>query len=256
MTTPNEWTWEPDDFAALWYSEAYDRFPRPLRYRSRFAYLADFQAHRDAVLDRCSDEEMTQIRYALHTLGSSQVRIEILCGTTRTKNSDTVQCRLLGARDRDEAVVLRQIIRSDDPERIQLRRCRRDQLPVRLINWLVPADAGGLPPASYLAHELRDDADCEFHDFFDEEPSARERYRWFRDRPADGGGSAALYSGPILARPQPIRMLQWYDHSGDGRYTESRRGDRIEVAPAGPRDLAARFAAWLTGDIRGFDCAR
>ncbi|WP_433758778.1 hypothetical protein [Nocardia sp. CA-135398] len=40
-----EWTWEPDDFAALWFRPGIIRFPNPLRFTSRFPYRTDFDAH-------------------------------------------------------------------------------------------------------------------------------------------------------------------------------------------------------------------
>lgn len=47
-----EWTWEPDDFAALWFNPANDRFPNPLRFTSRFTYRDDFDIHRVTMRER------------------------------------------------------------------------------------------------------------------------------------------------------------------------------------------------------------
>jgi hypothetical protein len=69
-----EWTWEPDDFAALWFSPANDRFPNPLRFTSRFtssftssfAYRDDFESHRITMRERarsaaaCSPSTISQ----------------------------------------------------------------------------------------------------------------------------------------------------------------------------------------------------
>ncbi|MFI7667892.1 hypothetical protein [Nocardia sp. NPDC049526] len=103
-----EWHWESDDFAALWFSLANDRFPDPLRFTSRFAYRDDFDAHRATVRERYSPDELEEIHLALHTLTTSTIRIQIFGGTTRHENPDggVRVYRIVGARTDQRAMSL------------------------------------------------------------------------------------------------------------------------------------------------------
>ncbi|MEU7140484.1 ESX secretion-associated protein EspG [Nocardia sp. NPDC046473] len=243
-----EWTWEPDDFAALWYSDANDRFPRPLHYLSRFRYLEEFEAHREKVCNSYPFDEWEQIRLAIHTLTTSDVRIEILGGTTRTKNAAVRQYRLLGARNPHHAVVLSQSVVDDTDGPIRLRMCRPEHLPTRIINWLLPADPGTQPAATFHEQDTKPDR----NGYSDEAArnSPRDRYRRLLGRPANGGGSAALYTGSILDRPDPWNTLQWHDIADDGRYTELRKIDQINVRPTTPQDLATQFTTWIDNAVQ------
>src|SRR5262245_29041057 len=91
-----EWNWEPDDFAALWYGDGIDRFPRPLYYRSRFRYAEDFHAHAAAVRDRLPAADGDRISDALRILAASPARIEILGGTAMP-GQPRRQYRIVGA---------------------------------------------------------------------------------------------------------------------------------------------------------------
>lgn len=50
--------------------------------------------------------------------------------------------------------------------------------------------------------------------------------------------------GRYDAVTEPSRMLQWYDITGDGRYTEQ-RGTHITVRPATPAEFTRHFGTWL-----------
>ncbi|WP_107654889.1 ESX secretion-associated protein EspG [Nocardia suismassiliense] len=135
-----EWTWEPDDFAALWYSDAHDRFPGPLRYTSRFALRDEFAAHRHAVRDRYTADELEEIQLALHTLGTSDVRIEILGGTSKHKKStgrdDLREYRIIGARNAYHAVTLMQAGTATEHGPIRVRMFRPESLAARTVQAL------------------------------------------------------------------------------------------------------------------------
>ncbi|MEU6832675.1 ESX secretion-associated protein EspG [Nocardia beijingensis] len=238
----SEWTFQPDDFAALWYGDANDRFPRPLHYQSQFRYLEAYEFHREKVRNAYTAEEMERIQLAIHTLTASDIRIEILGGTTRTRNASVRQYRVLGARTAYHAVVLAQSVVDEADGPIRARLCRPEHLPSRIVNWLPPSDPGGQPAAIFHAQDVRPDRDSHFED---NRHTSRERYRRLLGRPADGGGSAALYTGSILDRPEPLYTLQWHDITDDGRYTEFRTIDQIKVRPAVAKDLAIQFAAWI-----------
>lgn len=238
-----DWTWDTEDFAALWYSEAHDRFPRPLKYLSRFTTENDFDRHRAVVRARYSGDELEVIGLALHTLSISEARIEILGGIREHKTDDLVCVyRIVGARNRHYAVTLRQLCRGNENGPIHVRLIRPEALPAALAHAIPPRAPGIRPAATFHPDDLEPAGMSLFEDNAHNSP--REQYRRLLRRPADGGGSAGLRLGPLHTRPDAIRTIQWYDITDDGRYTET-RGRHITVRPAGRADLTARFTTWL-----------
>jgi len=245
-----EWSWDTDDFAALWLGDAHDRIPGPLRHTSRFALNDEADAHRAAVRERYSVDELGDIHAALHTLGVSDVRVEILGGSCRHRNStgrnDLREYRVLGARAGDRAVVLTQHGTDREHGRIRLRAFDSAQLPSRLTQ-AVPACMPGAQRAEvFHPGDLAPRRDGYSQDNAHNTP--RERYRRLLGRPSDGGGTAALLTGPLYKRSAPARLLQWYDISGDGRYTEQRTVN-IDVRPATPADLTRHFTTWIAETV-------
>ncbi|MGY4102828.1 ESX secretion-associated protein EspG [Nocardia sp. R16R-3T] len=242
----DEWTWEPDDFAALWYSEAHDRFPSPLRYTSRFAYHNEFAAHRNAVRERYSTDELEHIGLALHTLGRSDIRIEILGGTCQHKSStgrdDLREYRIVGARTPHRAVTLTQFGNATEHGRIRLRMSDPESLPTRIVAAVPGCQPGTAKPATFHPDELRPRQDRYFEDVARKTP--HEQYQRLLGRQADGGGTAVLLTGPIHTLSKPWQVMQWYDITDDGRYTET-RGAHINVRPTTPADLTTRFTTWI-----------
>lgn len=238
-----EWTWDTEDFAALWYSEAHDRFPRPLKYLSRFATENAFARHRDTVRAGYSGDELEKIGLALHTLSTSAYRIEILGGTRERDTRDIVhEYRIVGTRNHYHAVVLRQVCRGAEHGPIHCRLIRPESLPGALAG-VVPARAPGTRPAdTFHPEDLEHTRGGYLEDNAHNGP--RERYRRLLRRPAEGGGSAGLRIGPLYTRPDATRTVQWYDIADDGRYTET-RGRHITVRPAGRDELTTRFASWV-----------
>ncbi|WP_227997432.1 ESX secretion-associated protein EspG [Nocardia australiensis] len=223
-----EWTWEPDDFAALWLSPTNDRIPHPLRFTSRFAYRDDFDAHPATMRERYSRAELDKIQLALHTLTTSTMRIEIFGGTTRYENAegDARVYRIVGARTDRHAMSLDQTTYGYANGPIRCRLFPTDHLPARLVSCLPPCRPGTHPLATARA----------------DEPNSAERHRRLLHRPADGGGSAVLYTGPANRVDEPRTTVQWHDITGDGRYTEL-HGHTVH--PTTPTDLAAHFATWI-----------
>ncbi|WP_228834188.1 ESX secretion-associated protein EspG [Nocardia abscessus] len=163
-----EWTWDPDDFAALWYGDAHDRIPGPLRYTSRFAFRDDFDSHRAAVWQRYSADELDEINAAFHTLGASDLRIEILGGTCKHKNStgphDVREYRILGARDSYRAVLLSQAGNQHEHGPIRVRMFPAEQLPARLVNAIPPCAPGTERPAMFHPRDLSPSRETYFQD--------------------------------------------------------------------------------------------
>lgn len=153
-----EWTWEPDDFAALWYSDAYDRFPSPLRYTSRFAFNDDARAHRLAVRAGYTREELAGIQVALDTLGASELRIEILGATSAHKRStgpgDMRKYRIVGARTEAHAVTFSQAGTDTEHGPIHVRLFRPETLAARLVSALPVCVPGTAEPATFHPEDL------------------------------------------------------------------------------------------------------
>ncbi|MGQ4599522.1 ESX secretion-associated protein EspG [Nocardia sp. R6R-6] len=244
----DEWTFDPDDFAALWYGDANDRFPNPLHYRSRFALRDEFDAHRNTVRARYPVDELERIQLALHTLSTSDLRIEILGGTTKHKGGDgsVRMYRILGARTSYHAVTLFQsaTLARDGAIRLQLH--SPENLPTRLVKSIPARPPGTQSPATFHPDDLRPRGDY-FEDVARNTP--RERYQRLLQRPADGGGSAGLLTGSINTMSRPWNVLQWYDIADDGRYTEV-RGRHISIYPATPTDLVTRFTTWVDAALQ------
>lgn len=242
-----EWSWETDEFAAFWLGDAHDRIPGPLRYTSRFALDDEAEAHRTAVRERYSADELDDIHAALRTLGVCDIRVEILGGSCLHHNStgrnDLREYRVLGARAGDRAVVLTQHGTDREHGPIRLRAFDSAQLPGRLTQAVPACRAGARRPEVFHPGDLAPRRDGYAQDNARNTP--RERYQRLLGRPSDGGGTAALFTGPLYKRSAPARLLQWYDISGDGRYTEERAGN-ITVRPAAPADFTRHFTDWIT----------
>lgn len=236
-----EWTWDTEDFAALWYSEAHDRFPRPLKYLSRFTTENAFARHRMEVRARYSGDELERIGLALHTLSTSEYRIEILGGSTADATGIT-EYRIVGARNHRYAVTLTQRCRTGEYGPVHTHLARAESLPRALVRALPDRPAGTRPAETFHPGDLEPARDHHLQD--NSHNSPRERYRRLLRRPSVGGGSAGLRIGHFHTRPDATRTIQWYDIADDGRYTET-RGRHITVRPADPGDLTTRFTAWL-----------
>ncbi|MFX0579065.1 ESX secretion-associated protein EspG [Nocardia nepalensis] len=228
-----EWTWEPDDFAALWLSPSNDRFPDPLRFTSRFAYRDDFDAHKATVRERYSPEELEEIQLALHTLTTSTLRIQILGGTTQHENPNggVHVYRIVGARTDEYAMSLAQATFGDTNGPIRCRLFPSAHLPAQLVSCLPPCKPGTQPPAAYPSHP--------------NSTTPHERYQRLLHRPADGGGSALLYTAPIKTPTKPHTTIQWHDITNDGRYT----AHPPTIHPTTPTNLTTLFNTWTSDHV-------
>ncbi|MBF6174654.1 ESX secretion-associated protein EspG [Nocardia blacklockiae] len=235
----SEWVWEPDDFAVLWFSDANDRIPGLLRYTSRFALRDDFERHRSTVRARYDSDEFERIELALHTLTTSDMRIEIFGGTSRYQGSDgTVRMyRIIGARNMYHAAILHQFTQGEIDGRIRLQLCHPDTLASRTAAVVPAREPGTHPPLTVHPDDVRDGRRSSTGN------SAAERYRRLLSGPADGNGSAELLVGPFNTDPQPSNEVQWCDLP-DGRYLRT-QGEHLTLRPATTQDLAAHFHAWF-----------
>ncbi|MFD3506760.1 ESX secretion-associated protein EspG [Nocardia sp. NPDC058666] len=236
-----EWVWASDDFAALWYSDGIDRFPRPLHYQSRFHYVEDYESHRAHVLAALDQDESELIRLALHTLTFGQLRIEIRGGSTATNPGTMREYRIVGAQNGQHGVVLAQAIVNGVDGPIHGRLFPSEHLPKRLAERVPRCTPGRQVPISVDVLDVESGAAHQSY----ARRSPREEYEALTRRPIDGSGQARLLVGHILDRPEPWYTTQWVDLSDDGRYLQRRTRDRITVRPAVADDLSVGFAGWI-----------
>ncbi len=150
----------------IWYSDANDRFPRPLKYLSRFAVQNDFDQHRLGVRARYSRDELEEIEFAMQTLSTSDMRIEILGGSRKHKNStgEVKQYRILGARNVSHAVVAFQTVLDDENGPIRLRTCPPESLAAQIVRSIPPCQPGKQQPATFHPDDLRPNRDTYLQD--------------------------------------------------------------------------------------------
>ncbi len=237
-----EWTWEPDDFAALWYSLGRDRFPFPLGYTSRLVSVAEVDRHRSMIQSRYDTDERELIELAFHTLTASQLRIEILGESNAIGKSGTKEYRVIGARTPHHAVMLTQTATLEGvEERIRCRLLRPEQLPGRL-SWIVPEYAAGRG-ATETFH--LDELESKGRESDSWSVTPRQRFDKFVHRPREGTAWAQLRTGQITDRPQPWSSARWFDFRDDGRYLMQRNREHVRMTPAGSEDLTKLFTNWI-----------
>jgi len=239
-----EWSWEPDDFAALWLGDARDRLPRPLGYTSRIPTMDARAAHRRAVHARYDTDEREQIELAFHTLINSDVRIEIIGDSVTFGKGRRKEYRIAGARTSNHAVMLTQ---TADPGPdggidglIRCRLFRSEQLPARLANIVPSYPAGQGKPETFHVQDLKDPTADSYS-----RNTPRDRFDRMTKHPIDGGGVAGLLTGSPFHHPNPWYAAQWIDIARDGRYLQLRTREHLTVRPATPNDLTTHFATWI-----------
>ncbi|MFC4125768.1 ESX secretion-associated protein EspG [Nocardia rhizosphaerae] len=236
-----EWVWEPDDFAALWYSDGIDRFPRPLHLLSKYRTVEEYEANRARVLASFDAEEMELIRLALHTLTFGRFRIEIRGGSTATDQGDLREYRIVGAANQQHGVVLAQATVDEVDGPIHARLFPADQLAQRLSARVPNCRPGSHSTLAFPTADLQSAPSPTSY----ARRTPREQYEALTRRPIDGSGYARLFTGHILDRPAPWFTTQWIDVTDDGRYLQIRTPDRLTVRPAAIPDLTAGFTTWI-----------
>ncbi|RMI35072.1 ESX secretion-associated protein EspG [Nocardia stercoris] len=231
-----EWSWETDDFAAFWYSDANDRFPYPIAYTSRFATADAAAAHRAAVRARYDADQTELIQLAMDTVTASDVHIEIVGSSTTFGNGSPREYRMLGARTMSHAVLLTQAADDGVHGAIRCRLFPSEQLGRRLGDVLPAAKPGSGRTETFHLADLQPDAP---------DSRAAQRFEQLGRRRFDGSGQAALYTGNIHARPDAWFETRWVDVTGDGRYLQQLNGEHLTLRPVSAGDLATGFDSWI-----------
>ncbi|MFD4431527.1 ESX secretion-associated protein EspG [Nocardia sp. NPDC058497] len=240
------WTFDPETFAAHWYSDANDRFPRPLKYLSRYRTEDEFSQFRSRVRAEVQPSDREEIDLAMFTLATAPIRIEVLGCTVRHRAStdadDSKEYRIIGARDHHRAVLAFQGGRSDEYGDFRLRLFAPDGLPAQLDSAIPACGPGKQSPATFDPRDLEPRDDAYFDDAARDSP--REKYQRMLGTRGDGYGIARLYVGIGQSPADHAGVLRWFDVTNDGRYTET-RGQHVSVRAATRDDLTTRFAAWV-----------
>ncbi|MQY29789.1 ESX secretion-associated protein EspG [Nocardia aurantia] len=236
----SEWTWEPDDFAALWTSDADDRFPFPLGYLSRFRTNGEVAAHRRSVRRHYDADETELIQLALHTLAAADLLIEIIGVSTVLGDGEQQEYRMVGGRTAYHAVLLSQTVAAGVEGTIRCRLFRPDLLPMRTARLLPAFPAGGGKPDTFHIDDLRPEVLAN-----PARNEAAERFRRRFDRPAAGGGSVMLRTGAQHGPTAPRYAAQWLDLVGDGRYLQQRTREHASIRPATPEEITALLTSWI-----------
>lgn len=241
------WIWDPDTFGVHWFNEGNDRMPAPLRYRSRFPTLEELEDHRIAVRARYSPDERRHIDLLVHTLAHCDMRIEIIGSTSKHQRGDgktQEQYRVVGARNTHYAVVLRQTAIPDEYGNIWANLLPPEQLPTALTATIPACKPGTHRPDTFHINDLKPPTSSGYL-VDNTHNTPHERFNRLARRPTDGGGQAILRLGNHHARPTRHRAMQWYDITGDGRYTEQRTQTHLDIRPTTPQALTATFTAWI-----------
>ncbi|MQY19494.1 ESX secretion-associated protein EspG [Nocardia macrotermitis] len=237
-----EWSWEPEDFAALWLGDARDRLPSPLSYTSSLPTQDDVRRHRQQVHGRYDADERDLIEVAFRTLTDAELRIQIHGQSRALGNGKTRDYRILGARTRFNAMMLTQ---TADPGQdgvdgtVRCRLFRTEQLAPRLANIVPSFPPGKEKPDTFHFEDIRRPA----QGFSRNTP--RDRYDRLSKRPVDGGGTAALFTGSVFHTLNPWYAVQWVDVGRDGRYLQQRTREHLTIRPASPQDLTTTFQTWI-----------
>ncbi|MFC6013461.1 ESX secretion-associated protein EspG [Nocardia lasii] len=243
----SEWSWAPDDFAALWFNEARDRFPRPLHFTSRFRYREEFEAHRAAICSRYASEETRAIELALGTLEKSEIRIEVSAETGLLDPSDRVLHKIVGVRDIEHAVIAAQSISNEIAGPVWVRQGRPDYLGNGITSRIPECAPGTLRGEEFYQRDTKLERDSYFSDVAYNSP--RERYARLVNRPLVGMGSAVIRIGGLHSRSEPVRIMEWLDFADDGRYDRRIVGDVVRIFPVRRAGIAAELTQWLVKEL-------
>ena len=234
-----EWIWEPDDFAALWFSPGRDRFPFPLGFTSRFDNVAALEEYERAVRRRYDVDEHELIELAFHTLTRADFRIEIVGGSRTFGGGRERGYRLLAAQSGYRAVLFSQTETGGVEERIRCRVLLPEELPGKL-GWIVPEFPTGTHPAhTFHVADIRGPRGGSGW-----QRTPGDRLDAILARPIDGGAHADLRPGSVTDRSEPWYTAHWADVQDDGRYLLRRSREHLTVSPAGSADLTALFGGW------------
>ena len=223
-----EWTLSAEQFAALWYSPAHDRMPFPFRFRSRFAYVDEYDRFRQDIQKAVKAPQHEKLRRALFVLATPDARLEVF-GFTAGNELRHIACT------RANNAVLATQTPAPDGGNIRLTALPTQRVAETLAA-AVPVDRPGHSPARrFTRTDLESDA-APYTSAAHTIPARRQYQRLTRT--ADTG-TIHISDGPRHGNPV-TRRLRWFDIPDDGCYLEKRSSTEISVTP-GAQDEIRRY---------------
>lgn len=227
MTT---WSFDEEEFAALWFGPANDRMLYPLTYLSRFAHVNERDRYWEHVRHEYSDHgrltwnQADLLRRAFRVLTEPEVWAEI-----HGVSDQAGPIRVTAARHDRHAALAIQFTRRP---RIEVSIISADRLSTQLGGLLPRVEPGSHPPQAFAVADLYPERQPELH--YTGESTPLQRYRRLVRRPTGGAGVITVFRGPRNLggkQPRKVGTVRWYDIHDDGRYLET--GNRtITVQPA------------------------
>ncbi|MFI5775580.1 ESX secretion-associated protein EspG [Nocardia sp. NPDC051570] len=237
------WSFDSEEFAALWYGPANDRMLYPLDYLSRFSHVTERDRywaearHEYSEHGRLSWNEADLLRRAFTVLTAPEAWAEI-----HGVSDESGPVRVAAARHDRHAALALQFTRQTH---IELTIIPAEQLPAHLLTLLPPCPPGTHPPEAFGAADLYPENQPVLR--YSGESTPLQRYRRLVRRPATGAGVITVFRGPRHIgnrQPRKVGTLRWYDIDADGRYLET--GTRtLTVRPAEPRALQSTLTRLL-----------
>ncbi|WP_433665208.1 ESX secretion-associated protein EspG [Nocardia sp. CA-128927] len=223
------WSFDDEEFAALWFGPANDRMLYPLDYLSRFTHVNERDEHWTRVRHDWSEhgrlgwEEADLLRRAFAVLTDPEAWVEV------HGFYDAVgPVRVAAARHHRHAALAVQFTQR---ARIEVSVTSAEKLPAVLAKLLPKHRRGQRPAETFQAADLRPEAQPMIR--YTNESTPRERYQRLLAGDAVGAGLITVFRGPRHNGPAPARKigtLRWYDLE-EGRYMET--GTRtLTVRPA------------------------
>ncbi|WP_280384913.1 ESX secretion-associated protein EspG [Nocardia wallacei] len=224
------WSFDEEQFAALWYGPANDRMLYPLHYLSQFGHVNERDRHWAQIRHEYSEQgrlswnEADLLRRAFAVLTDPEVWAEI-----HGVSQQAGPIRVAAARHDRHAALAMQFTRRS---RIEVSITAADRLPDRLAMLLPEQSPGTRAAEAFAAADLYPERQPILR--YTGESTPLQRYRRLVRRPAGGAGVITVFRGPRrqgLRSPRKVGTMRWYDIDDDGRYMET--GSRtLTVRPA------------------------
>ncbi|KZM69782.1 ESX secretion-associated protein EspG [Nocardia terpenica] len=224
------WSFDAEEFAALWFGPANDRMLYPLGYLSQFSHVNERDLHWARVRCEYSEQgrlswgEADLLRRAFAVLTEPETWAEVhgACDAAGP-------IRVCAARHDRHGVLAVQFTRRP---RIHVTITTADALPAALTTLLPRRPPGTRRAEAFVAADLYPERQPVIRYTGDSTPL--ERYRRLIRRPATGAGVVTVFRGPRhrgTRPPRKVGTVRWYDIESDGRYMET--GTRtLTVQPA------------------------
>jgi|GEM_PF-1921698 len=237
------WSFDEEEFAALWFGPANDRMLYPLTYLSRFGHVNERDTYWEQVRHEYSEQgrltwdQADLLRRAFTVLTAPEVWAEI-----HGVSDQAGPIRVAAARHDQHAALAIQFTRRP---RVEVSIIAADRLSTQLGGLLPHCPPGSHAPQVFADADLYPERQPAVH--FTGDSTPLQRYRRLVHRPSGGAGVITVFRGPRNhggTQPRKVGTARWYDIHDDGRYLET--GHRtITVQPADAAAVQSSIARLL-----------